>query len=71
MAEGIHPTPFYLLYKNKHFNKRTEVKEPGLVSIKVYDMLSKEVATLMNEEKPTEILLLSLMEVNLPVEFIY
>jgi len=29
-----------------------QVKEPGFISLKVYDVMGREVATLVNEQKP-------------------
>jgi hypothetical protein len=46
----------YELYQNypNPFNPSTiirfQVKEPGLVSLKIYDILGKEIATLVNED---------------------
>jgi len=49
---------FYILYQNfpNPFNSSTKInysiKENGIVSLKVYDVLGGEVAVLVNEEKP-------------------
>ncbi len=43
-----YPNPF-----NPSTNIKSQVSESGFVSLKVYDVLGKEVATVINEEKPS------------------
>lgn len=49
----------YKLFDNypNPFNPRTKItysiKEEGLVTLKIYDVLGKEIATLVNENKPS------------------
>jgi hypothetical protein len=55
--ESLLPTR-YLLYQNypNPFNPITTIKyqipEAGIVSLKIYDILGRDIATLVNEEKP-------------------
>ena len=61
-----YPNPF-----NPTTNIGFRIAEFGFVSLKVYDMLGREDATLVNEEKVLAIMKLSLMEVLYQVEFIF
>jgi hypothetical protein len=57
IQEGENPEAFALLdcYPNP-FNTSTiigfQVKEPGFISLKVFDIMGREIATLVNEQKP-------------------
>ena len=46
--EQNHPNPFNSSTKIKY-----SIKEPGLVTLRVYDLLGREIATLVNEPKQT------------------
>jgi hypothetical protein len=56
--EEIRPPVGYYLYQNypNPFNPNTKIKfsigEYGFISLKVYDILGREIATLVNDEKP-------------------
>lgn len=56
--DKVNPVNDFNLYQNfpNPFNPVTNIQyaigSPGLVILKVYDVLGKEVATLVNEEKP-------------------
>ncbi len=72
VREEIQSPDKYQLTQNypNPFNPSTRIKfrisVPGFVSLKVYDVLGKEVATLVNEEKPTGNYTVSLDATGLP-----
>ena len=48
-----YPNPFNPVTKIKYSIRQNVRRETGNVSLKVYDVLGREVATLVNEEKPS------------------
>jgi len=59
--EQNYPNPF-----NPSTTINYEIPTSGIVSLKVYDVLGKEIATLVNEEKPAGIYEVNFNAVNLP-----